>query len=445
MNMIAKSDSVKTSHTRVLVVDDHPGTADMLARAISQLGPGIQVLSATSGKGALEIVKDGSVDLLITDLMMPGMNGLELIENLRAHPAGRPSYTILITAYDVPGFKETARRLRVNETVLKPFRPERICQIVSKALEDMGRTKPVAQSAEARQPFKILIADDIPDNVALLSRYLQNEGCAFVPASDGVEALEKIRSEMPDLILLDINMPGKDGFEVLKEIRSDPEIAHLPVIFLTAARPDPVDIQTGLNLGADDYIIKPFDRRELMARIHTKLRVKEAEDAIRRRNRELSVLLDATRMLNSRGDLDQMLEAVLHSVVNGLGAKAGYLLNFENSMKKSFPASSAEIEISHVKDFLSQIYRMDGARIIDNVQKNSFWQAELGGSALSAAVVSISGRLGSLLGAILLTHESLAHFKPEHISILQAVANQIAVAIENAGWYAAIRNEQART
>ena len=80
---------------------------------------------------------------------------------------------------------------------------------------------------------------------------------------------------MPDLILLDVNMPGKDGFEVLKEMRADPAIEHIPVIILTAARLDPLDMQTGLNLGADDYMTKPFDRRELLARIRTKLRSKE--------------------------------------------------------------------------------------------------------------------------------------------------------------------------
>ncbi|MBM3125155.1 MAG: response regulator, partial [Chloroflexi bacterium] len=277
------------TRTRVLVVDDHPGMADTLARAVSQLGPEIEAIPAMRGKQALDIVNESPVDILITDLMMPDMTGLQLIEALQAHPTGRPTYIILITAYDVPGLKETARRLKLHETVIKPFRPEKISQIVSRVLEEMGRSIPAQAASVARQPFKILIADDVPDNIALLARYLQNEGCTFVSAATGIEALEKAKSENPDLILLDINMPGMDGFEVLKRIRADQALAHLPVIFLTAARPDPVDVQTGLNLGADDYVIKPFDRRELMARIHTKLRVKESEDAIRRRNREMNI------------------------------------------------------------------------------------------------------------------------------------------------------------
>ena len=79
-----------------------------------------------------------------------------------------------------------------------------------------------------------------------------------------------MRSELPDMVLLDVNMPHKDGFAVLEEIRSDPVTQHIPVIILTAARLEPSEVQSGLNMGADDYVTKPFDRRELLARIRTK-------------------------------------------------------------------------------------------------------------------------------------------------------------------------------
>ena len=160
--MIEHTHSINLPQARVLVVDDHPGTATTLARAISQLGPKIEVVSATSGKMALEQVSEGAVDLVITDMMMPDMNGLQLIEKLQLHPGGRPTYTILITAYDVPGLKESARRLRVNETIIKPFRPEYICHIVSKMLEDLGPSKLLGQTTEIHPSHKILIADAPP-------------------------------------------------------------------------------------------------------------------------------------------------------------------------------------------------------------------------------------------------------------------------------------------
>ena len=182
--------SISLSQARVLVVDDHPGTATTLARAISQLGPKIEVVSATSGEMALEQAREGAVDLLITDMMMPDMNGLQLIEKMQLHPGGRPTYTILITAYDVPGLKESARRLRVNETIIKPFRPEYMRQIVSKMLEDLGPSKLLGPTTQTRQSSKILIADDVADNLSLLSRYLVNEGYSIITASNGIRALE---------------------------------------------------------------------------------------------------------------------------------------------------------------------------------------------------------------------------------------------------------------
>ena len=136
---------------------------------------------------------------------------------------------------------------------------------------------------------RILIADDRPDNLHLLATRLANEGYAFITAADGEEALKKLRSAVPDLVLLDINMPKKDGFDVLQEMRADPLIAHIPVIVVTATRIAPQDVRLGLGLGADDYITKPFDWRELAARVRAKLRVKRAEDALRRR-RELGLL-----------------------------------------------------------------------------------------------------------------------------------------------------------
>jgi CheY-like chemotaxis protein len=122
----------------ILVVDDHPGAAATMARVISQMGPGVEVLSAESGEQALDLMRKKCVDMLITDLVMPGVTGLELIEKMQRLPCNRPAYTILMTAYDVPGLNEIARRLMVNEVVRKPIQPESICGIIVKAVEICG-------------------------------------------------------------------------------------------------------------------------------------------------------------------------------------------------------------------------------------------------------------------------------------------------------------------
>ena len=117
-------------------------------------------------------------------------------------------------------------------------------------------------------PAKILVADDEPNIVRLLRLYLRNEGYDIVAASDGREALDRFHSESPDLVLLDLMMPELGGFEVCSEIR---KVSSVPVLMLTA-RSEDVDKIVGLEMGADDYITKPFNPREVVARVKAALR-----------------------------------------------------------------------------------------------------------------------------------------------------------------------------
>lgn len=449
-SMSIDNSTISSHRIRILVVDDNPGTAITLARAIARLSPNLEVLSATDGPMALEQVKGETVDLLITDMMMPDMNGLELIEKLRSHPGGRPRYIILITAYDVLGLKESARHLKVNETLIKPIHPERICQIVSKALEDLQPSQSSEESQEAQPKFKLLVADDNPSNVALLIRYLQTENYNLITASNGVETLAKTRAEMPDLLLLDVNMPDKDGFQVLQEIRADPATEHLPVIILTAARLDPVDMQFALNLGADDYVTKPFDRRELLARIRTKLRVKEAEDAIRRRNKELSLLPEIGKDLSARLDIDELTNIVLQRTVETLGALVGHLiiLNSPTHFQREYHLTSItspefDAQLPKLDLVLEQIKTTRQGLIIDDTSESPYWKVAAGASSQSVIIVPLLGRL-ELIGLLLLTHEKPNYFNLEHQLLLQAIASQAAIAVENAQLYASMAREQKR-
>lgn len=120
-------------------------------------------------------------------------------------------------------------------------------------------------------PKRILVVDDEQDILDLLHYNLETEGFEIVTALDGDTAIEMAESEPIDLIILDIMLPGKDGWEVLREIRRNPETRHIPVIFLTA-KDSEVDEVVGLELGADDYIVKPISIRKLQARVKTVLR-----------------------------------------------------------------------------------------------------------------------------------------------------------------------------
>jgi DNA-binding response OmpR family regulator len=118
---------------------------------------------------------------------------------------------------------------------------------------------------------KIALIEDDADLYTLLQYNLEKEGFAMVGAQSGKGAIELCRRERPDLILLDIMLPDSDGLDICKGIRSHPELAHIPVIFLTA-RASETDRIVGLELGANDYIVKPFFVRELIARIKIQFR-----------------------------------------------------------------------------------------------------------------------------------------------------------------------------
>lgn len=118
---------------------------------------------------------------------------------------------------------------------------------------------------------KIALIEDDADLYSLLKYNLEKEGFQMVGSQTGKDALELFRRERPDLIILDIMLPDSDGLEICKRLRTVPELAHLPVIFLTA-RASETDRILGLELGANDYIVKPFFIRELIARIKIQFR-----------------------------------------------------------------------------------------------------------------------------------------------------------------------------
>jgi PAS domain S-box-containing protein len=138
---------------------------------------------------------------------------------------------------------------------------------------------------------KILIVDDYPANVKLLERNLQAVGYETVSAADGEEALAQVGAEHPDLILLDIMLPRIDGFEVCRRLRASEETAVIPIIMITALK-ETEDRIRGLEAGADDFISKPFDRGELLARVKSLLQIKYYRSMLTEREKFHAVIQD---------------------------------------------------------------------------------------------------------------------------------------------------------
>jgi diguanylate cyclase (GGDEF)-like protein len=158
----------------------------------------------------------------------------------------------------------------------------------------------------------ILVADDSMVVRAVLRRQLETDGHTVVEAVNGAEAIDACREYHPDVILLDVEMPVLDGHATLERLKADPQLKDIPVVFLTG-RVDTADVVNGLRLGAHDYLRKPFEANELMARVSAALRTKWLQDELRTRNAELDRVsrIDMLTNIYNRRHLDEHLRSVI--------------------------------------------------------------------------------------------------------------------------------------
>lgn len=154
--------------------------------------------------------------------------------------------------------------------------------------------------------MKILVVDDVLDNLSILGHFLQKSGLNISVAQNGEKAFELVSKNKPDLVLLDIRMPGIDGYEVCKKLKGDVGTKDIPVIFITALA-GTEDIIRGFNAGGVDYITKPFQEKEVVCRITTQLKLKKAQDEIKRREKFYRVIVERVPDLIFQLDPDRKI------------------------------------------------------------------------------------------------------------------------------------------
>lgn len=172
--------------------------------------------------------------------------------------------------------------------------------------------------------YKILIVDDVISNVLLLKALLKSEKYKVITAENGLQALDLVKTEMPDLILLDVMMPGMSGFDVSKELKASPEYHEIPILFLTALNSHE-DIVKGFQLGANDFITKPFNKNELLIRIRHQVSLIAAKRVIIKQTEELRSIIIGRDKLYSviahdlRGPLGS-IKMVLNMLIENLNS-----------------------------------------------------------------------------------------------------------------------------
>lgn len=207
----------------------------------------------------------------------------------------------------------------------------------------------------------VLIVDDIQENLQLIGNILYKNGINVSSASSGKQALEKVKVKLPDLILLDISMPYMDGFEVCKKLKSEDLTKDVPIIFLTA-KSQTGDMIAGLELGAVDYINKPFDPAVLLARVNTHLELSKVKQNLIAKNKEL-VELNATK--------DKFFKIIAHDLRSPLSSLLGGLSVLGHENNQGNPESNMEI----VKMLKSSVNK--GLKLLNNLMEWSSLQTNV--------------------------------------------------------------------
>jgi CheY-like chemotaxis protein len=238
------------------VVDDDDAVREIMVEVL--LAEGYRVIPAANGRDALRVAAGISVDLIVSDLMMPEMNGWRLLARLRDLDIHVP--VVLITGYMNREGHEVLTNNEIAGFLAKPVELEKLVRMANRVVF------PEAPSSRSR----VLAVDSDEEARERISTALQEAGFVVQVAADGQEALDGIERFGPDLVLLDVVLPKVDGLEVCRRLRSEPATAEIPIILLTT-QSSPQTVQQALALRVDGFIVKPFEPEDLVGRIRRAL------------------------------------------------------------------------------------------------------------------------------------------------------------------------------
>jgi DNA-binding response OmpR family regulator len=256
----------------ILIVDDERLICDLLRAVLGRQGH--EVLTASNGKEGLELFKEHRPRFTLLDLRMPEMNGIEVLKHIRA--IDPKAAVMILTAWGSDALEQQARQLGVMDFLSKGLALDVLVAAMERALPKPTKAPPTApgasSSSSAAAPGaeaspiaptaadSILVVDDDPQICELLQRFLSLRGYRVRAAQDGPQALAAVEQEVPQLLVLDMNMPGMNGVEVLRKLRAKQYAGG--VILLTTAQDDKL-LQEALDLGSVDVMGKPVDLERL--------------------------------------------------------------------------------------------------------------------------------------------------------------------------------------
>ncbi|RJG38293.1 ATP-binding response regulator [Motilimonas pumila] len=318
---------MELSKVNVLIVDDMDAIRKISTEQLKRFGVG-NVIQAENGAKALHVLKSRPIDMILSDWNMPTMTGIELLQEVRANSDWSHIPFIMITAEAERSKVAEAVRCGVTDLIIKPFTSATLQERVTAAARGEVRRRVNSIDQTASESTKsninkvnrdekacILVVDDTPDNLTLMAGLLKHD-YQLKLARSGEAALNICQSDSPpDLVLLDIMMPGMNGFQVLEHLRQHPQSETIPVVFVTTLTE--LNHQTqGLRQGAVDYITKPVNPDLL------KLRIKNFMQVIKLQKNLQADIDEMIAMAKLKQDVEQMLNHDLKGPLSGIAAIA---------------------------------------------------------------------------------------------------------------------------
>jgi signal transduction histidine kinase/DNA-binding response OmpR family regulator len=309
----------------------------------------------------------------------------------------------------------------------------------------------------------VLLVDDNADLRTYVGRLLRERGYEAAVATDGEEALSVARRQIPDLILSDVMMPRLDGFGLLRAVRVDSELNAIPVILLSARAGEEARVE-GLDAGADDYLIKPFSARELLARVSTNLAIAQARRAEQQRLREegrtLEILNRIGATVAAELDLDRAVRTVTDAATELSGAAFGaffYNTQDEHGEKYMLYALSgarreafAEFPMPRNTALFAPTFRGEGVVRAHDITQDPrygdnaphFGQPDGHLPVRSYLAAPVISRSGEVLGGLFFGHPQPGVFTDRSERLVMGIASQAAIALDNARLYRTLRDRE---
>jgi two-component system cell cycle response regulator len=350
---------------KILIVDDDPTNVKLLAAKLGESN--YTIIRAYGGEEALEKAKSENPDLVLLDVMMPGMNGFEVTAQIKNCPKTADIPIILVTALDGSDNKTKGLEAGADDFLNKPVHTAELKARVRSLLRLKRYSDQLKARVHARgmvlTPFSsddsmsdlrlpnLLIVEDSPADAKLLKSLLNSLACSLSIVTSGEEALSVCNNHQVDVMILDMLLPGLDGYEVVRQVKENPATQSTQIIVVTSLQ----DIESrikGYESGVDDFLVKPINFNEFRARVNSLIKKKAYHD----------------RLI---GNLEVAVQAAITDKLTG-AYNSGYLQHYlKNELKRAdrhhHPVSLLMLDIDDFKRVNDRLGHLAGDQLLKDI------------------------------------------------------------------------------